>query len=186
MADNVSKYDPSRDTVGAIYKGIQKPGSEDTLTAGDVVNELMKGLVDDLNETIASNPFDGRSFYITIHEKKDLQMPRAFLRRLIKTEYRPYPEDDTTVFRVNPKSGDVRFCWCLPHWSEMDNMLANEWQYDREMISHIKAWKANDLTPFGFGKDSEGKPVVNLNFVDKPLQAKNRGFEILLPAGSVV
>lgn len=111
---------------------------------------MTKSLVDDLNETIASNPFEGRPFYITIYEKKDLQMKRSILRRLYKTLYRPYPEDDTVVFYVEPNSNTVKFCWCLPHHSEMDNMISNSGLYDFNMINDIKAWKAMDMEYFGF------------------------------------
>src|SRR5271165_2305003 len=142
---NTSLYDPTRKTVGAIYNEAQTSSHDNSVQNGDLTRELQKSLVDDINETIKSNPYQGKSFYITVHEKKDLQMPRAILRRMITTKYRPYPEDDTIVFYVDPLLEKVEFCWCLPHWSEMDNMLANEWMFDKEMIADIKAWKKIDL-----------------------------------------
>ncbi len=162
-----SKYDPTRKTVGGIYLDAQK-SSDKHVEVGDMTNEIMSSLVEDLNETIASDPFKGRSFYITVHEKKDLQMKNALLRRMITTLYRPYPEDDTLVFWVEPNSNEVKFCWCLPHWSEMDNMLANHTLFDKNLISEIRAWKNNDLTYFGFVKDGMGEHwIPNPNFKDK-------------------
>lgn len=169
--ENRSKYDPSRKTVGAIYNDAQKSSHDPYVINGDLTNVMMSSLVEDLNETIhdATAQFRGRPFYITVHEKKDLQMPRALLRRMIKTEYRPYPEDDTLVFWVDPKLNDVRFCWCLPHWSEMENMLRNYKLYDRDLIKQIHAWKSEDLYHFGFKKNEVGNWCSNEHYKDKPL-----------------
>lgn len=169
---NQSKYDPSRKTVGAIYRDAQINNTEKSVTNGDLTNELMSSLVQDLNDTIVSKPHGDKPFYITVHEKKDLQMPNMILRRLLTSVYRPYPEDDTVVFWVNPVSNEIKFCWCLPHWSEMDNILANHTLFDAEMVSKIKAWKNVDLAHFGFTKDSEGNPIVNPHFQDKKMEPK--------------
>lgn len=165
-----SLYDPSRKTVGAIYRDAQINNTEKSVTNGDLTNELMSSLVCDLNDTIRSDPHEGRPFYITVHEKKDLLMPRCILRRMITSEKRPYPEDDTVVFFVNPKSSDVRFCWCLPHWSEMDNMLDNETLFDQKMIEKLRAWKRVDLHHFGFRKDPEGNWEANPFYTDAPME----------------
>jgi hypothetical protein len=179
--ENQSRYDPTRKTVGAIYKEAQEKNTEKFVTNGDLTAELQSSLVTDLNETIASNPYDNRPFYITVHEKKDLQMPKMILRRILTSLYRPYPEDDTIVWWVDPNSNKVKFCWCLPHWSEMDNMLANEWLYEPEMIKEIKAWKAIDLHVFGFCKDFEGNWIPNLNYTgDKDLVHNIKPAKILV------
>jgi len=171
--ENKSLYDPSRKTVGAIYRDAQLASHDPYVINGDLTNELMKSLVNDLNETIeqGTKDFNGREFYITVHEKKDLQMPRAILRRMIKTLYRPYPEDDTMVYRVFPSANEVRFCWCLPHWSEMDNMLANENLFESDLINEIKAWKRVDLYHFGFTKNSEGNWIASQAWEDKKMTA---------------
>lgn len=172
--ENQSQYDPTRKTVGAIYRDAQISNTEKFVENGDLTNTIMSSLVEDLNETIASNPFEGREFYITVHEKKDLAMKRALLRRMITTKYRPYPEDDTIVFWVDPKFNEVRFCWCLPHHSEMGNMLDNENLFDKEMIGAIRAWRNIDLYHFGFAQDSLGNWIMNPNWDprkrDKPLK----------------
>ena len=168
--ENQSQYDPSRKTVGAIYRDAQINNKEKFVTNGDLTNELMSSFVSDLNDTITSDPFDGRPFYITIHEKKDLAMPHMILRRMLTSLKRPYPEDDTVVFNFDPQTNEVSFCWCLPHWSEMDNMLANEGLFNHEMIQQIKAWKNIDLYHFGFRKDPMGLWEVNPAWEDKHLK----------------
>lgn len=153
-----SRIDPTRKTVGAIYNEAQKNNTDAYVINGDLTHELTNSLVDDLNKTIASNPFDGKPFYITVYEKKDLQMKKALLRRLYVTKYRPYPEDDTVVFYVEPRSNNVKFCWCLPHSSEMDNILMNFLHYDKNLVADIRAWKAENLEHFGF-RQKEGVTV---------------------------
>ena len=171
MSTHTSHYDPNRDTVGTIYRDAQLQNRIERIEVGDMTNCMMKSMVDDLNESIeeGTKQFEGKEFYITVHEKKDAQMPSCLLRRMIKTLYRPWPEDDTLVFFVHPASGDVRFCWCLPHWSEMENMLKGSELFDRQMIDQIRAWKAVDLHCFGFVKTFEGQWIPNLDWVDEKL-----------------
>jgi len=160
--NNQSRYDPSRKTVGAIYRDAQFSGDKQVI-CGDMNYEMRKSLVDDLNETVVkgSKDFGGRPFYITVHEKRDLQMKNAFIRRMIKTKYRPYPEDDTLVFKVNPYTNDVYFCWELPHRTNMLNMLACPDLYDAAQLQKYRHWEAMRLEYFGFMKNEEGNWVSN-------------------------
>jgi len=168
VEDIVSKIDPTRNTVGSIYREAALNNTDEYVINGDLTHELMKSFVFDLNETIASDPFDGREFYITVYEKKDLQMNRAILRRLYKSLYRPYPEADTVVFYVNPKTNKVKFCWCLPHQHQMDDVLMNFTLYDKNYVSDVQAWKAVNLKHFGFDKiDDQLVPSLENN--DKPV-----------------
>ena len=155
--ENVSRFDSSRKTVGAIYRDAQFNGEKQIIT-GDMNYELRKSLVDDLNDTIQQGTldFDNRPFYITVHEKRDLQMPNAFIRRMIKTLYRPYPEDDTLVFKIIPYCNDVYFCWELPHRTNMLNMLACPDLYDHEQLQKYRHWENMRLEHFGFMKGEMG------------------------------
>ncbi len=159
-----SKYDKSRKTVGAIYREAQLKGERQIIT-GDMNYELRKSLVDDLNDTVKQGckDFDGRPFYITVHEKRDLQMPNAFIRRMIKTKYRPYPEDDTLVFKVIPYTMEVYFCWELPHRSVMLNMINAQELFDQKDLQKIRRWENMQLEYFGFMKNEEG------NWKENPL-----------------
>lgn len=159
----ISQFDPTRKKVGQIYNELPLKNTDPYVEAGDLARELTTSLVDDLNDTIASNPFEGDPFYITVYEKKDLQMKRALLRRLYVTKYRPYPEDDTVVFYVEPRSNNVKFCWCLPHHTEMPNILANPFLFDKNLLHDTKAWMDYDMQHFGFDmlpqmREIKGKP----------------------------
>lgn len=144
-----SKY-ADRDTVGTIALNAQK--CQQKIEVGDMAREMMPQLVTDLNDAIQSNPFDGRSFYIIIHEKKDLMLKNVILRRVIKQERRPYPEPATMVFWTNPKDGEVLFCWSLPNHVNFDQYLENAGKYSKDQIKDILAYQLERMDHFGFKK----------------------------------
>ena len=170
---NISKYDPNRKTVGAIYRDAQFNG-EKQIICGDMNYELRKSLVEDLNDTIVqgTKEFEGRQFYITVHEKRDLQMKNAFLRRMIKTVYRPYPEDDTLVFKIVPYTNEVFFCWELPHRTNMLNILSCPDLYDPSDIQKYRHWENMRLEHFGFKKDENGNWIENPFYNDKLISVR--------------
>ena len=60
--ENQSLIDPSRKTVGAIYRDAQIENEKDLegATIADVGKEFLKSFVDDLNEALQSDPFNGK------------------------------------------------------------------------------------------------------------------------------
>lgn len=154
--ENQSQYDPTRKTVGAIYRDAKIANSEDRIETGDMTRELTESLVDDINnciqETCKEGIWQGRDFFITVHEAKDLAMPNMVKRRLIRTVYRPWPEDDTMVFRINASRSEVRYCWVLPHHTEMQNILQNHNLYNQEYVNDIINWTCFNMEHFGFVK----------------------------------
>lgn len=176
-----SKFDPSRLTLGAECVKASKHTTP--IIIGDMSHELMKGFVEDLNNTIQSKPFGERAFYILIHEKKDALLKNALLRRILVMEKRPYPENDTVVFWHNPKSTETRFCWALPHHSNMDNILANEKNYDIQYIQDIKAFKRTDIEYFGLKLIK--KPDGKFRIIPNPLHRDRPMHESHFKASSV-
>jgi hypothetical protein len=170
--ESQSLIDPSRKTVGAIYRDAQIENKKDLegATIGDLGKEFLKSFVDDLNEALQSNPFNGKPFYVQVYEKWDYQMEKSLRRMLNKFAFRPYPEAGTTVFWTDPNTHEVRFCWDLPHPAEMHNILANELLYPRELIIQLKAWKRIDLYHFGFHKNILGDWEANPKWKDKVLK----------------
>jgi hypothetical protein len=173
-----SLYDQSRDTVGKIYRDANLNNHETYIEVGDMSRELMTSLVEDINQTFddwdhgrgISADLIGKPYYLMIHESKDLQMKTAIKRRMLYFGFRPYPEDDTVVLWKNPKTQDVRFCWCLPHWSDMDNVLNNPLEYDPEYVFQIKSWKEVNLKPFGFYWDDEERWLPNRKWTDRKIE----------------
>jgi len=166
-----------RDTVGTI--ALNARGLNECVVVGDMAHEFMPQLVDDLNEAIASNPFDGRPFYILIHEKKDLLLKNVIRRRVVKQEYRPYPEHGIEVFWTNPKTQETLFCWSLPHRSTFTNYLNNASKYSKEQIKDILAYNMERLDHFGFYKHAvaeDGTPIYYPipGFKDRPLLTKKQ------------
>ena len=165
-----------RDTVGTI--AIEASKVNERVTVGDMAHEFMPQLVDDLNEAIASNPFDDRPFYITIHETKDLFLKNMIKRRVIKTEYRPYPEPNTSVFKTDPKTNETCFCWSLPHKSTFVEYLNNAANYTKQQIRDILAYNKEVMANFGFyksGMTPENVPIYYPipDFKDRPMDKKH-------------
>ena len=156
-----SKIDPSRNTVGSIYRDAQING-ERGVVIGDVNNEIKKDLVNDINEAIEAGEkeMNGKPFYLAIYEKYDLMLKRGLVRIRKITKYRPYPEQDSMVFHVYP-GGTVYFCWELPHRSQMMNILMNADLYDPAQVDQIRRWENLQLEYFGFKKDENGNWIEN-------------------------
>ncbi len=171
---NTSLYDASRPTVGSMYVDAHlKNRAEECIEIGDMSRELSTSLVDDINDAIREFDKKNKPYFLMIHEKKDLQMKTAILRRILYFGYRPWPEDDTVVFRKDPKTQDLRFCWALPHHSEMELVLANRDQFDPSFIKDIQEWKKFNMRHFGFVYDPELKWIPDPHFSDRLLQ-KNK------------
>lgn len=167
-----------RDTVGAIYLNAQK-NCVDHLTLADVNEPMVSSLVDDLNATIESNPFEGRPFYINIVEERDLLMPNAIKRRIFKSLYLPFPEDNTLVFHTVPKENKTYYCWDLPHHSEFVNIFINQHAFPSEYIKFIKAYLNNDLSVFGFIKVRMNSALVE-GYDEKQVIAYKRCYHAFL------
>ncbi len=159
--DFKSKIDPTRNTVGSIYRDAQING-ERGVVIGDVSHEIKKDLVKDINEAIehGTKEMGDKAFYVAIYEKYDLMLKRGLVRIRKVTPYRPYPEQDSMVFHVYP-DGAVYFCWELPHRSQMLNVLMNPGLYDQTYVALIKRWENLQLEYFGFTKDENANWVEN-------------------------
>jgi len=159
--ENQSRIDPTRNTVGSIYRDAQIHG-EKGVVIGDVNHEIKKDLVTDINEAIAAGTkhFGDKPFYLAIYEKYDLMLKNGLVRIRKITPYRPYPEQDSMVFHVYP-GGTVYFCWELPHRTQMMNILMNPDLYPSEQVLTLKRWENLQLEYFGFKKDAEGFWVEN-------------------------
>lgn len=155
-----SRFDPSRKTVGAISNEL-KALKPEYIEVGEMGGELIKSLVDDINDYSNTNPFEGRPYYITIVEKKDSQLRNAIHRTVIGTPYRPYPENNTAVFHIDPKSNVVKLCWTLLHRTEMPNAINNQEEWSPVLLQDAWAWMMEDLAYFGFSRDKQGRPFDN-------------------------
>lgn len=160
---NQSKLDPTRNTVGSIYRDAQIQGEKGVII-GDVNHEIKKDLVHDINEAIqegmASSEFQGKPFYLALYEKYDLMLKKGLVRIRKITKYRPYPEQDMMLFHVYPE-GEVYFCWELPHRTQMMNILMNSNLYPPEQVQMLKRWENIQLEYFGFNKDEHGNWIEN-------------------------
>ena len=147
-----SRFDPTRKNVGAIYSDLKakKSATPDRIQFGDFNGEILKGWLEDINLALTDNPFSDRPFYVRIVEERDMQMKDAIHRGVTRLLYRPWPEDNTTVFWVDPKTQQIKFCWDLPHHSEIPNIMSHANEYPKEYLRGIIAWKKGLMDFFGF------------------------------------
>jgi hypothetical protein len=176
---SLSKFDPSRHTVGKIYRDAQMHG-EQGVVIGDVNHEIKKGLVEDINEAIQEGikEFGLKPFYVAIYEKSDLMLKRGLVRIRKVWKKRPYPEQDSMVFKIIGGQ-DVYFCWALPHRNQMINEI-NTFEDDpilfkdfRDNVYLYKHWENLRLDHFGFRKGDEGNWEENPHYNGDRLMSKN-------------
>jgi hypothetical protein len=172
--NHISRLDPTRNNVGYIYRQAQLHGERQIIT-GDMNYEFRLSLCADINDTIKSGTidFEGKPFYITVYEKRDLAMKNAFHRELTKTLYRPYPEADTLVFKIIPGAERVYFCWSLPQRAHMINELNCPDLYPEEQLSKYRRWENMQLEYFGFMKNDEGNWIANPHYSGDELLTNN-------------
>jgi len=175
--DLTSSIDPTRNTVGSIYRDAQING-EKGVVIGDVNHEIKKDLVKDINEFIEAGrkhpDFIGKPFYLAFYEKYDLMLKKGLVRIPKITKFRPYPEQDMMLFHVYP-SDDVYFCWELPHRSQMINIVMNPDLYPPEQVQLIKRWENIQLEYFGFTKDQDGNWIENTLYRGDFLMGSSEG-----------
>lgn len=163
---NKSIIDPTRNTVGSIYRDAQINGEKGVII-GDVNHEIKKDLVKDINEAIEQGrkhpDFINKPFYLAIYEKYDLMLKKGLVRIRKITPYRPYPEQDSMVFHVFPND-EVYFCWELPHRTQMMNILMNPSFHPEEQVKKLRWWENLQLEYYGFAKDNEGNWIENPYF----------------------
>lgn len=171
----ISHIDPSRNTVGSIYRDAQIHGEKGVIV-GDLNHEILKDLVVDINEAIEEGEnhpeFKEKPFYLAIYEKYDLMLKKSTVRIRKITAYRPYPEQDMMLFHVYP-GGEVYFCWELPHRSQMMNILMSPQLYEPKQVELIRRWENIQLEYFGFTKDENGNWIENMFYRGDSLMGNN-------------
>ena len=187
-----SKYDPTRETLGKIYTDMVQNGPKDKVEVGDMRNELMSSLVEDLNEELKDlakdkdfEKFDGKPYYLRIYEKRDYIMQDVFRRNLYRTLYRPYPEPDSLVFWRSADRNTIKLCWMLPERFVMRNMLESpDLFWDRaEEMRMIQAWENFELQHFGFIKDEMGNWLENDRWKgDIEIKSSPNAVNLIIPA----
>lgn len=163
-----SRFDPSRENVGKIARDAVMNHDGYRIEVGEMKGAILPDLVNDINEALmlpAEKPF-----YLLVTEKKDLQIKNAIARTLKHMDYRPWPEDNTTVFWKDPKTQELCFCWDIPHWSEIDNILQNPFFWDESLIKDCIAWKSFDMKHFGFYKHKKYQWIPNPKHKDRRIE----------------
>lgn len=159
--NHISRFDPSRLNVGAIYRNALING-ERNVTSGDVNYDMRLDLCKDINKIISearTGEMKNKKFYLAFYEKADLMLKRALVRTPRISIYRPYPEANSMVFKSLPE--DTYFCWEIPERHHMINELNCPDIYPAERLMKWRRWENMQLEYFGFKKNDEGNWVEN-------------------------
>ena len=171
-----SLYDQSRDTVGKIYRDTKMNADGVPVLIGDLSNEMVPGLVDDINKQLSIlDPHYlklGIPYYLIMVEKRDLQMPDRMDRLFSHKPFRPWPEANTTVFKKDPKIQHLWMCWSLPHRAEMMAIMMEPNGWDEKQLALYKAWEEYNLKPFGFYYHAKEKWIPNPKWEDELIDPK--------------
>ena len=175
-----SSFDKNRKTVGAISNEIRNTDTKSMLI-GDVNNEMLKGFVDDINSALEDGrkEFPNQDFYVLVTEKWEYQMKNALVRKIALFKKRPYPEANTTCFKYDHKSKDVKYCWDLPMRHEMWNVKQSSAIFEPQVVADIEAWENNEMEHFGLMKDELGQHwIENPKFKDKEMGEQKLKFKL--------
>ena len=178
--ENQSMFDPTRQTVGSLSNEVRKADTK-SMQIGDINKEMLKGFIDDVNACLEQgrNEYPDQTFFVLVTEKWEYQMRNALYRKVVLSKKRPYPEANTTCFKYDHKSKEVRFCWDLPMRHEMWNTQAAADIFDPQLVDDIRHWERFELEHFGFTKVGLGDQwEENPYFKDRPLGEEFLKFKI--------
>lgn len=178
--EHQSLFDDSRKTVGSISNEIRNADTKSVLI-GDINREMLAGFIDDINAALEDGrkQFPDQNFYVLVTEKWEYQMKNALIRKMAIFQKRPYPEANTTCFKYDHLSKDVKHCWDLPMRQEMWNVKQASAIFEPQLVADIEAWERNEMEHFGLMKDSLGQHwVENPYFKDREMGEQKLKFKL--------
>ncbi len=102
-----------RKTVGEeAYKRQENPDTKQGII--DTQREMDKEYFGEIEKCIQNHKHWDQPFYIVVLCKKEQLMENVIRRYFIGRMSMPTPQWDQTLWRYDPKSGDLRFVWVLP------------------------------------------------------------------------
>lgn len=102
-----------RKTVGAeALSRLQNPDTTQTII--DTQREIDKEYFSEIEKCVEAHRDWDTPYYIVVHCKKEKLLENVIRRYFIGRQTLPTPQWDQTVWRFDPKSGDMQFLWVLP------------------------------------------------------------------------
>lgn len=100
-------------TVGSeAVKLLQNPDSKQGVV--DTQREIDKEYLSEIKKCIDAHKSLDDPFYIVVIQKKERLLENVIRRYFLARKTLPTPDWDQTVWRYNPKTGDLMFLWVLP------------------------------------------------------------------------
>ena len=80
----------------------------------DTQREADKEYFEEIKKCVESHKAWDEPYYIVTIHKKERLLENVVRRYFLARQSLPTPQWDQTVWRYNPKNGDLRFLWVLP------------------------------------------------------------------------
>jgi hypothetical protein len=104
----------------------------------DTEREVNKDYYAEINKAINCHKDWTDPFYVVVLTKKERLMENVVRRYFIARKSLPTPQWDQTCWRFDPKSGDLRFIWCLPDENTAKWMAGNPTEIPTEQYQLLK------------------------------------------------
>lgn len=113
-----------RKTVGQeAYDRLLAPDESQGII--DTQREVHKSYLKEINNTIDKHKDWTTPYYVVVIAKKERLMENVIRQYFMARRTLPTPQWDQTVWRFDPKSGDLRFVWCTPDENTAKWMAGN-------------------------------------------------------------
>lgn len=98
----------------------------------DTQREMDKEYFSELQNCVNTHKSWDTPFYIVVHCKKERLLENVVRRYFIGRQTLPTPQWDQTVWRYNPKNGDLQFLWVLPDENTAKWLAGNPYEVHQE------------------------------------------------------
>jgi len=153
----------------------------------DTQREADKEYFEEIKKCIANHTSWDKPFYIlTIHKKEQL-LENVVRRYFFARQSLPTPQWDQTVWRYDPKNGDLQFIWVLPDENTAKWLAGNPQQVYKEhgeLLQFVMDFLNKKLYRFYHNKFHKGEPECT-DLLDSPYSEQcSRAAEALSNAES--
>ena len=121
-----------RKTVGAeALSRLQNPDHSQSII--ETQREMDKEYWGEIDKCVKAHTNWQEPYYIVIHQKKEKLLENVIRRYFIGRQSLPTPQWDQTVWRFNPKNGNLEFVWTLPDENTAKWLAANPKEIHEDM-----------------------------------------------------
>lgn len=124
--------------------------SPDPINVWDLQKEMGKRLAKDLEETVERHKDVVSPYFIKLILRKQRTLPTNHIHYQVVAPYfaKPFPEYDTTLFKMDNKNGELQYLWTIPDQETCEYMLANQKDLsaeEQQLLSFVQRFSDGTL-----------------------------------------